>query len=88
MKSRILIALALSAFSFSAFAHVGGDAHDHGGFLTGFLHPITGLDHLAAIPGCQIGLLRAVGTAEVNQHGVAAAAGPEAVHLGQRAADA
>ena len=49
MKSRLLIALALSALSFSAFAHVGGDAHDHGGFLTGFLHPVTGLDHLAAM---------------------------------------
>jgi len=48
MKSRLLLALALSALSFSAAAHVG-DAHDHGGFLTGFLHPITGLDHLAAM---------------------------------------
>ncbi|MDR7094876.1 HupE/UreJ family protein [Hydrogenophaga laconesensis] len=48
MKSRFLIALALSALSFSAFAHVG-EAHDHGGFLTGFVHPITGLDHLAAM---------------------------------------
>lgn len=49
MKSRLLIALALSALSFSAAAHVGGSAHDHGGVLTGFLHPITGLDHLAAM---------------------------------------
>ncbi len=48
MKYRHLIALALAALSFSAAAHVG-DAHDHGGLLTGFLHPITGLDHLAAM---------------------------------------
>ena len=45
---RALPALTLAALSFSAAAHVG-DAHDHGGFLTGFLHPITGLDHLAAM---------------------------------------
>lgn len=45
---RGLPALALAALSFSAAAHVG-DAHDHGGLLTGFLHPITGLDHLAAM---------------------------------------
>ena len=45
---RALPALALAALSFSAAAHVG-DAHDHGGLLTGFLHPITGLDHLAAM---------------------------------------
>ena len=48
MKHRHLVAIALAALSFSAAAHVG-DAHDHGGFLTGFLHPITGLDHLAAM---------------------------------------
>lgn len=45
---RSLFAFALAALSFSAAAHVG-DAHDHGGLLTGFLHPITGLDHLAAM---------------------------------------
>jgi urease accessory protein len=48
MKHKFLMALALTALSFSAAAHVG-DAHDHGGLLTGFLHPITGLDHLAAM---------------------------------------
>ncbi|MDM7942328.1 MAG: HupE/UreJ family protein [Hydrogenophaga sp.] len=45
---RSLFAVALATLSFSAAAHVGG-AHDHGGLLTGFLHPITGLDHLAAM---------------------------------------
>ncbi len=48
MKLKHLLTLSLAALSFSAFAHVG-DAHDHGGLLTGFLHPITGLDHLAAM---------------------------------------
>jgi urease accessory protein len=48
MKHRLFIAIALATLSFSASAHVG-DAHDHGGFLTGFLHPIAGLDHLAAM---------------------------------------
>ncbi|MGE0099932.1 MAG: HupE/UreJ family protein [Hydrogenophaga sp.] len=45
---RGLPAVALAALSFSAAAHVG-DAHDHGGMLAGFLHPVTGLDHLAAM---------------------------------------
>jgi urease accessory protein len=45
---RGLVAVALAGLSFSAFAHLG-DAHDHGGVLTGFLHPITGPDHLAAM---------------------------------------
>lgn len=35
--------------SASALAHVGADGAAHHGFLTGFLHPITGLDHLAAM---------------------------------------
>ncbi len=48
MKYRHLIAIALATVSFSAAAHVG-EAHDHGGLLTGFLHPVTGLDHLAAM---------------------------------------
>ncbi|WP_439519964.1 HupE/UreJ family protein [Hydrogenophaga sp.] len=48
MTHRHLIAITLAALSFSAAAHVG-DAHDHGGLLMGFLHPITGLDHLAAM---------------------------------------
>jgi urease accessory protein len=35
-----------------AFAHAGDAPHDHGvslGFSAGFLHPFTGLDHLAAM---------------------------------------
>ncbi len=49
MKHRHLLAFALAAPSFSALAHVGDAAHAHGGFLAGFLHPVTGLDHLAAM---------------------------------------
>ena len=48
MNHRHLVALALATLSFTAAAHVG-EAHDHGGFLPGFLHPVTGLDHLAAM---------------------------------------
>jgi urease accessory protein len=40
---------ALAAGSASAFAHVGADAGSHHGFLTGFTHTLTGLDHLAAM---------------------------------------
>jgi urease accessory protein len=40
---------ALAAGSASAFAHVGADEGSHHGFLTGFTHPLTGLDHLAAM---------------------------------------
>ena len=38
---------ALSLSSSPAFAHVGD--HAHGSFFAGFIHPIGGLDHLAAI---------------------------------------
>ena len=46
-KSLALIGLA--ATSASAWAHVGADAGSHHGFFTGFTHPVTGLDHLAAM---------------------------------------
>lgn len=32
-----------------AQAHVGVDGHHHPDFATGFMHPLTGLDHLAAM---------------------------------------
>jgi urease accessory protein len=41
-----LLALALPL---SAAAHTGVDAHSHAGFLTGFFHPFSGMDHLAAM---------------------------------------
>ena len=49
MKIKHLLPLLLAAVSATAFAHVGDAAHGHGGLLTGFLHPVTGLDHLAAM---------------------------------------
>ena len=38
-----------AAASGSALAHTGVDAHQHVGFMTGFLHPFTGLDHLSVM---------------------------------------
>ena len=40
------IALALPAL---AVAHPGADAGRHDGFLQGFVHPFSGLDHLLAM---------------------------------------
>ncbi len=45
----VATALLLGAASTAALAHVGGDGGEHHGFLNGALHPITGLDHLAAM---------------------------------------
>lgn len=45
----LLLSLALSASCGSALAHVGADAGGHHGLMSGFLHPVTGLDHLAAM---------------------------------------
>ncbi|RLJ39284.1 HupE/UreJ family protein [Acidovorax sp. 106] len=44
-----LILIAASALSMSASAHTGVEAHSHSGFISGFLHPLFGLDHLAAM---------------------------------------
>ncbi|MHB2266918.1 HupE/UreJ family protein [Aliihoeflea sp. PC F10.4] len=44
-----LAAFALALSGFPAFAHPGHGAHDANGFLTGFLHPFTGLDHILAM---------------------------------------
>jgi urease accessory protein len=47
-----LLLIAACALSTSASAHIGLDsgAHSHDtGWLAGFLHPLTGLDHLAAM---------------------------------------
>ena len=46
MKKLLTTALLLTA-SAAAFAHVGEG--EHTGFITGFLHPLFGLDHLAAM---------------------------------------
>ena len=46
-----LVAIAATALPLAASAHLGvdGAAHDHAGFLQGFAHPFTGLDHMAAM---------------------------------------
>ncbi|SHN41818.1 urease accessory protein [Duganella sacchari] len=57
---KIATALALSVTATAAFAHTGTGVHTHG-FLSGFLHPLTGLDHLLA--------MLAVGAWSVRQQG-------------------
>jgi urease accessory protein len=42
----LLITVAASG---SALAHTGADTHQHMGFASGFLHPFTGLDHMAVM---------------------------------------
>ena len=52
MFRRFLVATAVAALPALAFAHAGEVPHDHGasaGLADGFLHPFTGLDHLAAM---------------------------------------
>ncbi|VTU28291.1 HupE / UreJ protein [Variovorax sp. SRS16] len=44
-----LAALIAAALPLAASAHVGVDGGLHHGFVTGFLHPLTGADHLAAM---------------------------------------
>jgi urease accessory protein len=48
-STRLLAAAALAAAATAAAAHTGGAPHGHAGFLAGFLHPLTGADHLAAM---------------------------------------
>jgi len=44
-----IVLLAVYAISTRASAHIGVDDVAHASFLSGFLHPVTGLDHLAAM---------------------------------------
>lgn len=44
-----LTLVGLSAASGLALAHAGADGATHHGLLSGFTHPFTGLDHLAAM---------------------------------------
>ena len=41
--------IAFSAIGTSASAHTGAESHIHNSFLSGFSHPLFGLDHLAAM---------------------------------------
>lgn len=48
---KVLFTAALFALPAAAFAHIGADeeAHHVTGFMQGFIHPLTGLDHLFAM---------------------------------------
>jgi len=46
---RAALGAALTALPALALAHAGGDGGAHHGFLAGFLHPFTGVDHLLAM---------------------------------------
>lgn len=49
-RLKALFALLLTAVaSGSALAHTGVDTHQHLGFMAGFLHPFTGLDHMVVM---------------------------------------
>jgi urease accessory protein len=49
LASRAAFGAALVALPALALAHAGGDGGAHHGFLAGFLHPFTGVDHLLAM---------------------------------------
>jgi urease accessory protein len=49
--STALVFIAISAISTSASAHLGLESHGHGSFVSGFTHPLLGLDHLLAMLG-------------------------------------
>jgi urease accessory protein len=46
---RIVLPAALLVACTAASAHPGALAHAHAGFLAGFVHPLTGADHLLAM---------------------------------------
>ncbi|MBB1076735.1 HupE/UreJ family protein [Rhodoferax sp. 4810] len=46
---KALLFIAGSALSTWAAAHTGVESHSHPSFMTGFSHPLFGLDHLAAM---------------------------------------
>lgn len=46
---RTALAAGLALAPTAALAHVGVGVHDHAGLAAGFLHPVSGLDHVAAM---------------------------------------
>ena len=44
-----LVFLVTNALSATVMAHTGADVHVHLGFISGLVHPILGIDHLAAM---------------------------------------
>ena len=67
---RLLLTLT-AALPLAAAAHTGVEAHAHPAFLAGFLHPLSGVDHLAAM--VSIGLWSALAA---RRAGPALLAGP------------
>jgi len=55
--TRLVASIALLVLALPALAHpdAGHGSFDHGVFFTGFLHPLTGLDHFLAM--LAVGLL-------------------------------
>ena len=49
MRLARFLLISAAAMPLAALAHTGVDAGMHHGFMTGFMHPLTGLDHLAAM---------------------------------------
>jgi urease accessory protein len=48
-KTTQVLAAAMALLPLAAAAHSGAEDHLHAGFMAGFVHPFTGLDHLAAM---------------------------------------
>ena len=49
MRLARFLLISAATMPLAALAHTGVDTGAHHGFLTGFMHPLTGLDHLAAM---------------------------------------
>jgi urease accessory protein len=49
LRRPAFVALIAAVLPLAASAHVGVDGGLHHGFVTGFVHPLTGVDHLAAM---------------------------------------
>ena len=49
ISSRTLALLAAALLPLAASAHTGVDGGLHHGLVAGFMHPLTGADHLAAM---------------------------------------
>ena len=49
MRLARFLLISAAAMPLAALSHTGVDAGSHHGFMTGFMHPLTGLDHLAAM---------------------------------------
>ena len=58
LTSKLLTTAALLLAATTAVAHPG---HDHGGFSSGLLHPILGLDHLLAMAAIGFWSIRQIG---------------------------